>query len=107
MTPQTNDDYDPNAMLKKLDANLHQPDKFAAIFCSAAASQKSVDDVIKNIIRNLLSTDTITRETLKHLVNESIKEDNWYYIKKTASSGWSIALIVIGIIIEKLLSKWI
>jgi len=34
------DNYDPRKEIEKLQANLHQPDKFAEIFCTAARTQK-------------------------------------------------------------------
>jgi hypothetical protein len=90
-----NDDYDPRQSIQELSANLTQPDKFAEIFCNAAKTQKKIDDVIKENIREMLRKDYSVINDVKKIVMDSNKEDRWLIFNKVGLAAWSILLIVI------------
>ncbi len=104
MTPP-GDDYEPRQAIQTLSDNLTQPDKFAEIFCNAAKSQKKIDGLLKDSIRDLLKNDTLTRDEIKSLINETNKA-NWKTILKGLWFAiWSIILIIITTLANRFLSK--
>lgn len=52
--PKNNENYDPKEKITKIEADLYQPDKFATVFCNAAAKNKEIDLALKKIIKDLL-----------------------------------------------------
>lgn len=79
-----NEDFDTLNILKKLDENINQPDKFAEVFCNAASKQLQIRDTLKTIILELAKTNTDFRDELKKICSEilvgSIKNvlKNWW-----------------------------
>ncbi|HDV5783368.1 TPA: hypothetical protein RJD83_000280 [Legionella pneumophila] len=100
------EDFDPRGAIDSLRANLEQPDKFAELFCNAAAKQKSIDNVLKDIVRELLKHDKETVERIKTIQKEVNKDDWKTIIKKIGVSGWSILLLIIGALISGLSRKY-
>lgn len=101
-----NDDFDIKNMVLNLSANLEQPDKFAEIFCKAAEKQKSIDAVLKNIVREVLKYDNDTLEHIK-IVQRQVNNEDWRsFIKRIGIAGWSISMLVIGAIITGLSRKY-
>ncbi len=97
----SNDDYDPTQLIQELSANLNQPDKFAEIFCSAAKTQKKIDNTINDCIRMLLKTDTDARNSIKNIVKEVNREDLKLIVNKIGLAAWSILLLIIGAMTHK------
>ena len=107
MTPKSTDDYDPLETIKTLSDNLNQPDKFAEIFCSAAKKQKIIDDCLKGIVKNLLESDTETRNHITSIIAEHNKEDFTLWIKKIGIAIGSIILLFVGAIFHAICTKYI
>jgi hypothetical protein len=93
------DNFDPNKQIAIVYATLNQPDKFAEVFCKAAESQKSIDNALQIIIRNLIQKDRPTRDSIKALIKEYEKEEWWVMIRKGFSIGWTLFAGIIGAII--------
>ena len=90
------DDFNPKQAYESLSANIEQPDKFAQLFCKAAASQKSIDNVLKKTFRNLLSKDHQTIERVKQLQREINKEDWRSFLNKIGWTGWALIWAIFG-----------
>ncbi|HSW93403.1 MAG TPA: hypothetical protein VLJ15_03505 [Gammaproteobacteria bacterium] len=90
------DNYDPRAEIENLHANLHQPDKFAEIFCKVARTQKSVDQVFKEMFINLLKTDKDVFDEVKKIFKLIETENWWNNLIKIRSGIWAILLLAIG-----------
>lgn len=105
LNPQ--DDFSPNQLIKSLSEKIEQPDKFAHVFCEAAKSQKTIDEVLKEIIRKLLKHDYETIEHLKALQRQVDREDWRYVVKKVGLTGWSIIMVILGAIITALARHFI
>jgi hypothetical protein len=100
-----NDDYDPRQLIQELSANLTQPDKFAEIFCTAAKTQKRIDEVLNERIRDLLKNDNDSKNAITLIIKDYDKE-GWKFLgKKLALIIWSLLLIVIGVLADKFLGK--
>lgn len=94
-----NDDFDPKQAYTKISASLEQPDKFAEIFCAAAKTQKSIDTILKNNVRELLQHDNETRSEIKGMLREIEKEDWKRVVKKIGFSGWTIIVAATSAIV--------
>ncbi len=99
------DDYDPIQSIQELSANLTQPDRFAEIFCAAAKSQKKIDETLKEVIIGLLKKDMDTQEAIKVQVREVNKTDWKNFGGKAGFAIWSIFLIVVTVVVERLIGK--
>jgi hypothetical protein len=91
-----NDDYNPQKAIEKLAANLEQPNKFATIFCEAAKTQKTMDDVLKSIMKNLIQHDKDARSFIKDILKEFEKENLWASLKNFGFAIWSLLTLTIG-----------
>ena len=100
------DDFDPKQSYIKLSASLEQPDKFAEIFCSAAKKQKSIDNVLKENIIELLQKDNEARNQIKSLLREIEKEDWRAFIKKGGSFILPLIYLVAGALLTGLSRKF-
>ena len=101
------DDFNPKQAYDALSANIEQPERFAQLFCKAAKKQKSIDEVLKNVIRDLLDNDQKTIDRVKRLQRDVDKEDWRNFIKKVGLVGWSIIMVAIGAAITIILKKYI
>lgn len=90
------DDYNPREVITDIVAILTQPDKFAEVFCQAAAKQKDIDKVLQTIIRDLIQTDQPTRDSIKDLIKDYEKQEWWMLIKRVGKVGWSIFVAIIS-----------
>jgi len=95
------DDFDPNEAIRKLSATIEQPDKFAEVFCTAAKTQKNIDTALKELIKDLLQHDHSARAIIKSIIREVDKEDWRHYAKKIGLVGWSIILVLITTVANK------
>lgn len=102
-----NDDFNPEKEIATLSANFHQPDKFAENFCKVAKTQKSVDEVLKTIIKSLIKEDQETIEIIKEYQRTVDKEDWRYFLKKIGFTGWSLIMIGVGALITATIKKYI
>ena len=106
MSQEQKSDFDMSNLVNgmdKLTANFEQPHKFAEIFCKAAKQQKSIDIVLKSSIKNLLQHDKESRDSIKDVLREIEKEDLWIVLKKLGFFGWSILVLIFGILLKKYL----
>lgn len=101
------EDFDPRGAIDSLRANLEQPDKFSDIFCNAAKTQKSIDNVLKDTIRELLKHDKETLEHVKNVQRQVNKEDIRNIIKQIGWGGWTLITVIITAIITSLIRKYI
>ena len=79
---QVEDDFDPKGAIAKLSANFEQPDKFAEIFCTAAKTQKIIDNTLKETVRSLIQHDNETRKSIKEQLREIEAEEWRFYLRK-------------------------
>lgn len=101
------DIFVPIDRLEKVEDNLQHPDQFAAIFCSAAKTQKIIDTALKDIIKDLINTDKDVVECIKKYQKEVDKESLNSFLRK---GGWLFMMgisFVLGTIVQALVSKYI
>ena len=98
-----NDDYDPNQLIQELSANLTQPDRFAEIFCTAAHTQKKIDETLRSVVRQLIKSDHETIAEIKVIIKKVAKEDLMVLGKNIGFATWSIILIIA----TALITKWL
>lgn len=107
MTTNNGDDYNPQDAIAELSASLQQPDRFAQIFCEAAKKQKSIDEVLRDIIKNLLKNDSDTQQCLKNLIRDIDKEDWTNFLKKIGLLGWGGITFITGSIFIILIQNFL
>lgn len=103
---ESSDDFDPKKSIKKLSETIDQPDKFAEVFCSAARSQKIIDCVLKETMRDLMKSDSETRSMIKEMLREVESEDWRSFVRKAFGSIWSLSLIAFGAVLAAVL-RWL
>lgn len=99
------DDFDPQKEIGDLSATLNQPDKFAAIFCTAAKSQKVIDELLHTLIKGLLQSDNEIKIYFKNIIREYEKEEWKLMIKGWFGIAGAIALVAIGSLLDHFLLK--
>jgi hypothetical protein len=82
------DDFNSKDLLEKIDANLHQPDKFSKIFCETLDKQAHMQSSIKEIIKLSLKNDVDTQEIIRTIV--------WKNWKTIGSAIFALFLAFIG-----------
>lgn len=94
-------DFEYADLIKVIDENLHQPDKFAKLFVEAAKSQKAIDEYIKDILIELIDHD----KNLEGALLEKLKKHTTIQLmllgSKIGIAIWSILLIIITALITK------
>jgi ferritin len=88
--PMSEEDFNPDQTIKRIDRTLNQPDKFAELFCNAAKTQRIIDAALKEIVSELIKKDSDTKEHLKSLVREVEKEDFRAFLRKVGFAGWTL-----------------
>jgi len=104
---EVNDDYIATktvATVERLTASLEQPDKFARIFCDAVKTQKTMDDALKDVMRNLMKHDKDARYFIKEIVKEFEKESLWASTKKFGFAIWTLFVAAFGVIISPIIT---
>lgn len=97
------ENFIPKEALRKISASLDQPDKFAEIFCTAAKTQKSIDTVLKDVLRDLLKNDEVSRSVVKDLLREVEKEDWRAFVRKGFGGVGALILIGFGALLTALI----
>lgn len=98
-------DFDPKEQINDLAAILNQPDKFAEVFCKAAAGQKSIDNALKAIVIDLIQKDHSTREYIKTVIKEYEKEAWQLLIKRGLGAAWTLIVVIISAIATTFIKK--
>ena len=104
---EKNDDYAPKEFVDQLAANLNHPDKFAEIFCKAAESQKSIDDVLRKTISNLIKNDRETRDSLKQQLDELDRQAWRTVAKKYVEIIKAFSYMGLSAILTTLITKYV
>jgi len=95
MSKQSNDNYDSKAEIERVERKF-EPQNFAKNFCEAAQSQKNIDEVLRNIIRDLVQKDYATIDSIKELIKKCEKEELFVLVRKGLSVGWTVTIAVIS-----------
>ncbi|MFZ1978183.1 MAG: hypothetical protein WAV76_09525 [Bacteroidota bacterium] len=82
---------------------VQHSEKFAEIFCKAAATQVSVKQLIRKEIRDTLSTDAESINFLKGIIEKHFK-DNWRAFARTAGGR---ILFAIWTLLVAIVSAWL
>ncbi len=99
-----NDEFDPRAAIEEINVTLKQPNEFAKVFCHAASIDKSIDLILKHIIRDLINKDIDTREYLKIL--KEVQTEDWKSFLKTFGFGlWNLFYLLFGALVTYIFSK--
>ena len=96
---------DLRAAVDKLTERFGDEDKFVSTFETVARKDKRVDLVIKTSLRALIESDPDTSETLKSLVSKIDRAWMGMFTKRLGLAVWSIALLVIGGLIEHFVGR--
>lgn len=90
------DNYDPRGKITKIETDLYQPDKFAALFCEAAGKQKDIDRTIKEILKDVINSDLEVKNIIRSCFEDFHKQNVWALFSKLGFFIWSICLAVIS-----------
>lgn len=86
--------------LEKTHDVLDRPEKFAELFCDVAKNQVSVQTLIKDMIRDSLTTDSKARDGLLSLIKQAMNEDwrTWFRSAwgKAGLALWTVATLALG-----------
>ncbi len=93
------------AKLQKAHTLADRPDKFAETFEKAAQSQVKIKETLKKEIRDILATDVDARASLKNVIRQVEKEELWIYTKKFGFAVWTVGSIIIGAVIQAIISS--
>ena len=101
------EDFEPKKQVKKLTSDLYQPDKFADIFCNAAQSQKSIDDCLKNNIKQVFKNDKEIHEKIESIIRDCNKKDVILNLKKIGSVLSYLLTLIAGSCITFFIQKFL
>ncbi len=105
--PDDSDEFDAESAIKKVGDTIERPDLFAEKFCAAARSQKGIENVLKELIRELLESDTAAKKSLKKLIKEEMDDDWKTWLRSRGfiigAGLWSLATAAFG----ALLAYWL
>ncbi len=107
MPDNSADDFDPPTTLRRVAASLDQPAEFAKIFCTAAETQKTIDNILKKNVKEVIRSDAEARENIKGLLREIEKEEWKAFTRKFFGLGWAILLIILGAVLQALSRKYL
>ena len=88
-----NEDFD---LLKKLDENINQPDKFAEVFCNAAAKQVQIRATLKTLLLDIVKTDDGARDELKKICRNTLIES----IIQACKNIWLIIFSIVSLVLN-------
>lgn len=103
-TPQQPDgelfDAPSKLKLEKAHDVLDRPEKFAKLFCDVAKNQVSVQTLLKEMIRESLTSDTKSRDALLGLIKQAMRDDWRIWLRsawgKAGLAIWTVATIALG-----------
>ena len=89
---------DSKLKLEKAHKAIDRPDQFAGLFVNAARTQKNVSDAIKDVVRELLTSDVKSGDALKQIVRD-VENENWRGFLKTTwgrigVAAWTLLVII-------------